>query len=84
MEQRLTNPDRFNPGGGKLNYRERTMDIFEYETLLNTHDFRYRKVTNAREWQKFQRHHEKMIQLSYTSPVHRELFLRYYEKSLTK
>ena len=53
------------------------MTLEKYEERLKLHNWNYQNASNAVAWQTGQTEYKKLIDLSFTSPEHRKLFIRY-------
>lgn len=53
------------------------MDLIKFEERLKAHNWNYQNASNAVAWQTGHIEFKKLIQISFTSPEHRRLFLRY-------
>jgi hypothetical protein len=57
------------------------MDLIKYEERLKLHNWNYQQSNNFVIWQSGQIEFKKLIELSFTSPEHRNLFLQYKKQA---
>ena len=53
------------------------MELLRFEERLKLHNWNYQKASNAVAWQTGHHEYKKLIEISFKSPEHRRLFIRY-------
>ena len=53
------------------------MELIIYEERLKKHNWKYQQEENIPAWQSGHYEYKKLIEISFKSPIHRVLFIRY-------